>query len=124
MHANAYSQVASWQVELRSEVADWLDTLTASEYEHVFAALEALSVDGPALGPPFVDTISGSRHCNMKELRPRGGHLRLLFAFDPERRALVLLAGDKSKNWVKWYTTNIPIADARFDEYLQEPKRR
>jgi len=58
----------------------------------------------------------------MKELRPgsRGrSEIRVLFAFDPQRRALLLVAGDKAGNWRKWYTTNIPIADARYAEHLK-----
>ncbi len=45
--------------------------------------------------------------------------LRLLFAFDPERHAILLLAGDKAGNWQRWYTKNIPIADRLFDEHLR-----
>ena len=64
----------------------------------------------------------GSAYKNMKELRPgsRGrSEIRVLFAFDPRRRALLLVAGDKAGNWKKWYSTNIPIADARYAEHLK-----
>lgn len=50
-----------------------------------------------------MDHIKGSRHSNMKELRPRSTNLRLLFAFDPRRQAIVLVAGDKTNNWSSWY---------------------
>lgn len=69
-----------------------------------------------------VDTIHGSRHKNMKELRPGSSgrsELRVLFAFDPRRQAIMLVAGDKSGDWSKWYTRNIRIADALFDEHLE-----
>ena len=66
-----------------------------------------------------MDTVKGSRHANMKELRPRGGNLRLLFAFDTERLGIVLVAGEKTNNWTKWYRANIPIADERFQEHLE-----
>jgi hypothetical protein len=59
----------------------------------------------------------------MKELRPGSSgksELRLLFAFDPERRAIVLVAGDKRGEWNNWYRRNIPIADARFDTHLRD----
>lgn len=46
----------------------------------------------------------------------------MLFAFDPERQALVLVAGDKQGAWAKWYETNIPVADDRFDEHLNSLK--
>lgn len=56
----------------------------------------------------------------MKELRPGStgrSEIRVLFAFDLERQAILLVGGDKSNNWKRWYETNIPIADDRFDEH-------
>lgn len=75
---------------------------------------------GPTLGRPLVDTIKGSRHSNMKELRPGSTgrtEVRVLFAFDLERQAILLVGGDKSDDWKGWYDSNIPIADDRFDEH-------
>ena len=89
------------------------------------AALELLEERGPQRGRPLVDTVNDSRHKNMKELRPGSSgrsELRILFAFDPERKGILLVAGDKSGNWKKWYKINIPIADARFDEHLTKQK--
>jgi hypothetical protein len=60
----------------------------------------------------------------MKELRSVGGHLRLLFAFDPRRTAIVLLGGDKTGDWAGWYERNIPIADDLYDAYLVEIERK
>lgn len=74
-----------------------------------------------------MDTLVGSRHKNLKGLRPgsRGrSEVRILFAFDPRRRAVMLVAGDKSGNWKRWYVRNIPLADDRFDDHLQNLKRR
>ena len=68
----------------------------------MIAALELLQERGPQLGRPLVDTVKGSRHKNMKELRPGTSgrsEVRMLFAFDSERRAIVLVAGDKSGDW-------------------------
>lgn len=63
----------------------------------------------------------------MKELRPRatkgGAHIRVLFAFDIESRAIMLVAGDKAGNWTKWYATNIPIADRLFTEHQENLKK-
>ena len=73
------------------------------------------------MGRPLVDRIHGSSHHNMKELRsPSSGRseIRLLFAFDPARRAVVVVAGDKAGNWARWYRDAIPLADARFAEHL------
>ena len=63
----------------------------------------------------------------MKELRPgsRGrSEIRMLFAFDPKRRAILLVAGDKAGNWRRWYTTNIRSADDLFDDHLKGLRRR
>ena len=92
-----------------------------SSYEQVVAALELLGERGPQLGRPLVDTVKASRHRNMKELRPGSSgrsELRVLFAFDPERKAILLVAGNKAGRWKQWYKDNIPIADDRFDAHL------
>jgi len=108
-----------WDVEYTSTFGPWWDELTEDEQERITAAVEVLQEGGPALGRPFVDTLEGSRHPNMKELRPRGGHLRVLFAFDPRRTAILLLGGDKSGRWSAWYREAIPAADQLYDEHLQ-----
>lgn len=85
----------------------------------IAASFDELERRGPALGRPFVDSVKGSRHHNMKELRSIGGHLRALFAFDPRRRAVVLLGGDKSGDWQGWYRRTIPLADKIYDRHLR-----
>ncbi|WP_435299432.1 type II toxin-antitoxin system RelE/ParE family toxin [Timonella sp. A28] len=70
------------------------------------------------MGRPIADRIKTSRHHNMKELRPPSSSIRVLFAFDPEKRAILLIAGDKSGNWKKWYSQNIPLADDLYDKHL------
>ncbi len=77
---------------------------------------------GSTLGRPLVDTVTASRHANMKELRPGSTgrtETRVLFAFDLRRRAILLVGGDKSRDWTGWYTSNIPIADQRLTEHQQ-----
>lgn len=109
-----------WEIELEL-IEPWLEALDQGSYEQVVAALEVLAAHGPGIGRPLVDTVRGSRHGRMKELRPGSSgrtELRVLFAFDPERRAIMLVAGDKSGNWHKRYRVNIPIADRRFDEHV------
>lgn len=60
----------------------------------------------------------------MKELRASSdGALRVLFAFDPRRTAILLLGGNKSGQWDEWYRTAVPIADELFDEHLAELQR-
>ena len=87
--------------------------------------MELLEERGPTLGRPLVDTIAGSRHKNMKELRPGSSgrtELRILFAFDPERQAILLVAGDKAGDWKGWYKRNIPAADDLFSEHLRRSR--
>ena len=110
----------SWVIEFHPEVIDWIQTLGRKDYRSVLAAIEALKTSGPALGRPFVDHIKGSKHKNMKELRPPGKGLRLLFAFDTERKALLLVAESKLNDWTDWYNKNIPVADLRFDAHLKK----
>lgn len=115
-----------WNVDIEF-VETWLTSLDEASYEQVIAALELLAERGPHLGRPLVDTVVGSRHRNMKELRPGSSgrsELRVLFAFDPERQAILLVGGDKAGNWAKWYTKNIPVADERFDRHLERLRRR
>jgi hypothetical protein len=109
-----------WEVEYTDTFSEWWDQLTTDDQERVTAAVELLEQGGPALGRPIVDTLKGSRHPNMKELRPPGGSIRVLFAFDPRRTAILLLGSDKSRRWNSWYLEAIPAADRLYDEHLQE----
>ena len=89
----------------------------------VAQAVAALRDEGPTLGRPLVDRIQGSRIHHLKELRPGSGgqsEIRVLFAFDPTRSALLLLGGDKAGNWQRWYRQNIPIAEQLYLEYTIE----
>ena len=81
---------------------------------------------GPQLGRPRVDTLKGSHHANMKELRfsAADGEWRVAFAFDPKRRAILLVAGDKSGGSEKrFYRELIRKADERFDAHLARLKK-
>jgi hypothetical protein len=122
--------VGGWQVLLVEEVAEWFNDLTRNDprtADLVEDAVDRLAVEGPTLGRPLVDRIKGSRHHNMKELRPGStgsSEVRILFAFDPVRRAVLLVAGDKSGNWRGWYEKAIPMADDRYDAHLAELETR
>lgn len=92
-------------------------TLTArDDYDSIMARIELLEAHGPGLGRPVVDSIRGSRHANLKELR--AGSMRALFAFDPLRQAIVLVGGDKRDDWTGWYERNIPLADDLLGAHL------
>lgn len=108
-----------WTIKAVGEVAQWMRSLDRDDLRRVNASVDALSIDGPHLGRPRVDSIKGSRHQHMKELRSVGGHLRVLFIFDPDRQAVLLVGGDKTNDWTGWYERNIPIADDRYDAYLR-----
>ncbi|WLD99922.1 type II toxin-antitoxin system RelE/ParE family toxin [Agrobacterium leguminum] len=91
----------------------------------LIAATRLLSDYGPQLGRPHADTLKGSKHTNMKELRfeAADGEWRAAFAFDPERRAIVLVAGDKSGGSQKrFYRQLIAKADLRFSDHLESLK--
>jgi hypothetical protein len=77
---------------------------------------------GYLLGRPHVDTVVGSRYPSMKELRPSGSAIRIFFAFDPRRVAILLIAGDKSGD-PKFYRRMIPIPDELYAEYLIEIRK-
>lgn len=102
-------------------IAEWLASLDDCSREQVVAAIELLEDRGPRLGRPIVDSVTASRHKNMKELRPGSSgrsELCVLFAFDPERSAIMLIAGDKAGDWKRWYKKNIPLADDLFGDHL------
>jgi len=107
-----------WQVYVANEVRDWIDSLEGAAYTRVVQAIDTLADVGPGLGRPLVDTIHGSTIANLKELRP--GTIRILFAFDPWRDSILLVAGDKSGRWKEWYREFIPIAEHRYERYLKE----
>ena len=113
----------SWTVLLHDAFdAEWKD-LPASVQDEILAHMGLLKQFGPALGRPRVDTLKGSSHANMKELRfnAANGVWRIAFAFDPKRQAILLVGGDKSGGSEKrFYRQLIKKADARFDEHLAQ----
>jgi hypothetical protein len=108
----------SWEVILLEEVEHWYFTLDEDAMAAVTGAIDLLEVEGPTLGRPTVDKVNGSKFHSMKELRPAGTSIRILFIFDPRRQAILLLGGDKAGNWTNWYDKNIPIAERRYDDWL------
>ena len=112
-----------WEITLWPDVETWLLDLGDADYVRVAAAIDLLAIEGPSLGRPLVDHIRGSGHRNLKELRPRSSKasaIRILFAFDPERSAIILVAGDKAGAWDQWYREMLPVADDRLDQWLKQ----
>lgn len=95
--------------------------------KELLAHARLLEEFGPLLARPHADTLNGSRHANMKELRfnADGGVWRVAFAFDPERKGILLVAGDKSGgSESRFYKRLIATADKRFDEHLARMKKK
>lgn len=112
----------AWEIVLTREVEEWFlalsetDPQAADSVEDIIGVLEA---EGPTLGRPLVDRITGSRLHNLKELRPPSTSIRILFLFDPERNAVLLTAGDKQGQWKSWYAENIPLAEVRYERWRE-----
>ncbi len=115
--------VGQWEIYQTDEVAAWMNNLRRSDpeaAERVEAAVDVLAEYGPTLGRPLVDTLTGSQLANLKELRPRQTMIRVLFAFDPWRSAILLTGGDKTGQWKSWYEQAIPRAEELYAVYLKE----
>lgn len=97
---------------------EWIDGLDPVSHARVVQAIDLLAEIGPGLGRPLVDTIHGSSIANLKELRL--GTVRILFAFDPWRSSILLVAGDKAGQWNAWYREAIPLAEQRYEIYQKE----
>ena len=119
-----------WRVLFHDAFEPEFDALAEAVQDELLARARLLEAIGPTLGRPSADTLIGSRHANMKELRFNAddGVWRVAFAFDPRRNAILLVAGDKSGGSERrFYRTLIRKADARFDEHLArlaDKKRR
>ncbi len=115
----------TWEVITRTLFDVWYEKQTDDVQEEIAAYLLIREEIGPQLGRPHVDQVKASEYKNMKELRVQvGGHpFRAFFAFDPERKAIVLCAGDKKGEDEKlFYKRMIKIADAEFTSYLASPE--
>jgi len=110
-----------WEVEFHDDFAPEFDALPEDVQDELCALAGALEKIGPLLGRPRADTLNGSIHANMKELRfnASGGVWRVAFAFDSRRKAVLLVAGDKSGvSKKRFYRQLIEKADRRFNAYL------
>ena len=111
----------AWNVEHTDEFADWYHGLIEVQQDDVTAAGLLLMEMGPQLPFPYSSGIKGSKHAHMRELRVQSGGrpLRVFYAFDPRRSAILLIGGDKSGT-KRFYETMIPVADRPYDEYIEE----
>lgn len=112
----------AWEVVTRTRFDTWFDEQTDEVQEEILAHLSILEECGPSLGRPQADQVKASNYKNMKELRVQsGGHpFRAFFAFDPERKAIILCAADKKGEDEKlFYKRMIKIADIEFASHLE-----
>jgi hypothetical protein len=112
-----------WLVLTTDQFDGWFAELGEDGQVEVIAKVELLRLLGPQLGRPHADTLKGSRHSNMKELRAntKDKVLRIAFAFDPDRSAILLLGGDKSGvSQKRFYKQLIAQADELYDRQLEK----
>lgn len=113
-----------WEIKRTEELAKWTKALDDDAREAILKNIIILKEIGPNLGRPYVDTLKQSRHKNMKELRIQNKKrlFRILFIFDPDRKAVLLIGGDKYGD-KRFYEKIIPIADNLFDKYLASRRK-
>ena len=110
-----------WTVEYTDEFGEWWKDLSEGQQNDTTAVVELLEEDGPSLRFPRSSGIEGSRHEHMRELRVQssGNPIRIFYAFDPRRVAILLIGGDKTGS-NRFYDKYIPIADRLFDEHIKQ----
>jgi len=117
----------SWVVEFHDDFEPEFLVLESAVQDALLAVAKLLADYGPQLGRPYADTLKGSKHANMKELRfeASDGEWRVAFAFDPKRQGILLVAGDKSGGSQKrFYRQLIAKADKRFSAHLDRLKAK
>ncbi len=107
-----------WEIVFDSECWDWFLTLPEGLQEEIWAGIHRLEEIGPRLGRPLVDTLKGSRIKNLKEMRVEFERqpYRLLFAFAPDRRGILLVGGSKATD-KRWYQRAIATAETRYERW-------
>ena len=113
----------AWEVEYTDEFGGWWVGLEESQQDRIAATVKLLVTHGPALPFPYSSGINGSRHAHMRELRVQTGvnPLRIFYAFDPRRTAILLIGGNKTGK-DRFYEEYVPVADDLYDAYLKELK--
>lgn len=109
-----------WNVNYTDEFGAWWQAQEVSVQEKLYKVVSLLEINGPNLGFPYSSDIRGAT-ISMRELRAQcGGHpYRVLYVFDPQRSAVLLIGGDKSGN-EHWYEQMIPVAEKIYKQYLTE----
>jgi hypothetical protein len=112
------------EIEYTNEFDEWWITLSEQQQDDSAAIIELLAARGTSLGFPYSSGISNSRHSHLRELRIQssGKPVRIFYAFDPRRSAILPIGGDKTGN-NRFYEEYIPIADRLYDVYIEELKQ-
>lgn len=113
-----------WNVEYTDEFGEWWATITETQQEDVTSIVELLMEYGPRLPFPHSSGIEDSRHTHMRELRVQSGSrpIRIFYAFDPRRAAILLIGGDKTGD-DRFYERMVPVADRLYDDHLTELRK-
>lgn len=113
-----------WDVEYTDEFGHWWSDLAEPRQDDVAAAVGLLEQLGPSLPFPYSSGIEGSKHSRMRELRIQSGGnpLRVFYAFDPRRTAILLIGGDKRGD-DRFYKSYVRVADRLYDTHLDELKK-
>ncbi|MYC22582.1 MAG: addiction module toxin RelE [Caldilineaceae bacterium SB0662_bin_25] len=114
----------NWEVEFTNEFGEWWKEISLADQRSIGAGVELLEERGPELGAPYTSSIRSSRHSHMRELRIQSGGrpIRVFYAFDPRRAAILLIGGDK-KGDDRFYEKYVPIAYDLYDEHIEELRR-
>ena len=116
----------TWNVEFTDEFGEWWENLTEIEQDEIYAKVGLLVRRDPLLRFPVSDVIESSKHFpTMRELRvsAQGRQIRIFYAFDPRSTAILLIGGDKTGEWERFYRKMIPVADELYDVHLEEIRR-
>jgi hypothetical protein len=113
-----------WNVEYTDDFGRWYEELSEGIQDDIDRMVGVLEARGPQLPFPYSSGIAGSRHDHMRELRVQSGGrpIRIFYAFDPWRTAILLIGGDKT-GAKRFYEAMIPVADQLYDEYIEELRK-
>jgi hypothetical protein len=116
----SYIHDMEYQIELTEDCSEWILSLSDPEKEDILAVVGLLEELGPNLGYPYSSKINNSKYSRMRELRiqHQGKPYRILYAFDPRRRAILLIGGNKTGD-KRWYKKMVPMADKLYTKHLK-----
>jgi hypothetical protein len=114
-----------WEIDATDVYDTWFDNQSHDVQDAILAHLKALAVEGPNLGRPYCDTLKGTKSGKLKELRVQAGGnpYRVLFAFDSERCAILLVGGNK-RGKKRWYDIHIPLAENLLTKWEEQRSRQ